>query len=46
MFQQPGTKIDAPELATLVDATMRAKAYAKQGVSLDRLLGEAPTRPV
>jgi len=33
-------QIDAPELATLVDATTRAKAYAEQGVSPDRLLGE------
>lgn len=40
MFQQPGTKIDAPELATLVDATMRAKAYAKHR----RIAGSSPRR--
>ncbi len=33
-------QIDAPELATLVDPTTRAKAYAEQGVSPERLLGE------
>lgn len=33
-------QIDAPELATLVGATTRAKAYAEQGVSPERLLGE------
>jgi len=33
-------QIDAPELATLVDPTTRAKAYQEQGVSPDRLLGE------
>jgi 5-methyltetrahydropteroyltriglutamate--homocysteine methyltransferase len=33
-------QIDAPELATLVDPTTRAKAYAEQGVPPERLLGE------
>jgi 5-methyltetrahydropteroyltriglutamate--homocysteine methyltransferase len=33
-------QIDAPELATLVDPTTRAKAYAEQGVSPERMLGE------
>jgi 5-methyltetrahydropteroyltriglutamate--homocysteine methyltransferase len=33
-------QIDAPELATLVDPTTRAKAYAEQGISPERLLGE------
>ncbi len=33
-------QIDAPELATLVDPTTRAKSYADQGIAPERLLGE------
>jgi 5-methyltetrahydropteroyltriglutamate--homocysteine methyltransferase len=33
-------QIDAPELATLVDASVRQGAYEDQGVSVERLLGE------
>jgi len=33
-------QIDAPELATLVDPSVRQGAYEDQGVSVERLLGE------